>query len=269
MQKQTTVIKGLISLTLLTFINSIHAQESVSSYEQSVINQTASAKSAQTGNDLVGIPANYDMEALTKALDKRGWDIQRKADGSLILIPKTSPDKPSDKKTSTNDQWLQLQQEFQNAGWSAELDADGAINLTPPAPAPASKPEATSQIQSSENLSFKDMQEKLKASGWGVSTNSDGSVLLYPPKKAATKKLRSCPGIKPVVKVSLPVDNWQEAHDIAQGWLSNESIPNSTVGKIRKIFNVYIISIVSDSAPFSLMHQIAVNNSNGTVIILN
>ncbi len=279
MQKQTIFFHILLSALLLSSMNCISAQESVSNYEQSLINKTEPVTQIRPENSLSGISAKFDMEALTNELKARGWRIEHKTDGSLILIPHQSSDivsgNQSDKNTSINEQWQQLQQKFQNAGWTAELDADGAMLLTPPHIASTTRPEEINPaIKSNDDRSFRDMQQKLKASGWHISNHSDGSVILYPPelypeKKTIAKKLLPCPGIKPIVAVLLPVDSWQEAHDIARGWLKNESLADSTVGKIRKIFNVYIISIVSDKAPFTLLHQIAIKNTNGSVIVLN
>ncbi|NOQ80621.1 MAG: hypothetical protein GQ546_14630, partial [Gammaproteobacteria bacterium] len=71
------------------------------------------------------------------------------------------------------------------------------------------------------------------------------------------------------VNIDLPVNTWQEAHDIAQGWLQDNSIGNAAVGKIRKIINVYIISIVTNKSPHTLMHQVAIRSNDGAVLLLN
>ncbi len=282
MQKQTIRLQGLLSASLLSVICNTYAQESVSSFEQSLINKSDPVKQAQLENGLAGTQADFDMEALAHELKIRGWDIQNKTDGSLILAPRKASensseifsDKKADKNTTANVQWQQLQQKLKDAGWTAVLDTDGSMHLTPPDTAPSTKSELPSQtIKSTADTHLKDTlkktQKKLQESGWNVTNNLDGSIFLYPPQNPAAKKLHICQGIKPSVEVSLPVDSWQEAYDIARGWLENESILNSTVGKIRKIFNVYIISIVSDKSPYTLMHQIAIKNNNGAVILLN
>lgn len=281
MQKQTKPLPGLLSAPLFIIIMSnTYAMESVSSYEQSLDAENMPLKLIQAENIYAEKSEVIDMQTLKNELKTRGWDIQQNTSGSLILLPQ----KPSTSKAGTaksiNNQWQQLQKKFQNAGWSATLDDDGALQLTPPkSTSVVTQPEASPPVKSIEDKSFKDMQRKLKESGWNVTSNSDGSMLLYPPQSYLTSEVisktpYSCPGIKPTINVSLPVDSWQKAHDIAQGWLAKESIINKTlshsiVGKIRKIFNVYIISIVSNKAPFALMHQIAIKNSNGAIIILN
>ncbi len=281
MFKQCRFLPGLLSASLLIYTSNVHAQESVSSFEQSINNNTNKpAGQSQPDNTPKMIPANYDMKELAEKLEKRGWDIQHKKDGSLILVPKTTPDNQT--HASTKSQWQQLQEKFQNSGWTATIDQDGSMHLTPPDKVITFKQEDNNQtgnnktqtLKNSSNLSFKKMQNKLQANGWVVRKNSDGSVLLYPPelsaqKKTALEKVISCPGIKISNKVPLPINSWQKAHDIAQSWLNHESISDMSVGKIRKIFNVYIISIVADKAPFNLKYQIAIKNSNGAVIVLN
>ncbi|MCW8932570.1 MAG: hypothetical protein OQL19_20345 [Gammaproteobacteria bacterium] len=277
MQKRTIRIKGLLSTSLFAFICNTYAQESVSSYEKSLINKNESTIQSQTlvqsKRKSAETPINFDMNALKDELQTRGWDTQPQTDGSLILLPQQTLDnkkiKKTDKNTSEKTQWQQLKQQLQNTGWSAFHDTDGSIHLTPPNSLHVKQSEEIIQKNSKAQNTFKDAQQKLRDNGWNVIENSDGSIFIYPPKNAASKKLYSCPGIQPTVSVPLPVDSWQEAHDIAQGWLHKESIPNSALGKIRKIFNVYIVSIVSDKAPYSLMHQIAIKKNNGAVIVLN
>ncbi|GEM_PF-2170993 len=274
MKKTTIVIQGLLSVSLFSLIRCAQAQESVSSFEQSIINHD---KVIQASNDSAEIRTHLTMEALSGELKARGWEIQQQTDGSIImkrhLSSVNTASSQSEKNISVNTRWQQLKQKFQKAGWSAELDNDGAMHLTPPGPTPMSMPQLETTSHN-EDQRFKSMQKQLEKYGWNVTNNADGSMLLYPPeinisKKETAKKLNPCPGEKFEVDVLLPVDSWQEAHDIAHEWLKKESIAESMVGKIRKIFNVYIISIVSAQVPYKLMHQIAIKNTNGAVIILN
>ncbi|MCU7834566.1 MAG: hypothetical protein KZQ83_04850 [gamma proteobacterium symbiont of Taylorina sp.] len=279
MYKQIILLQGLLSASLFTFISHTHAQESVSSFEQSLAKKNETIKSTQAETKPGKLSSHYNLHELAKELKTRGWDTQNEADGSLILTPIKSSDNLSHKKEETNastsSQWQQLQQKLQQAGWSVSNDSDGAMRLTPPSTYAAAKAEENSNtVNNNAQNSFMDMQQKLKASGWDITNNSDGSILLYPPestpqKKVAADRLQICPGTRQAVEITLPVDSWQEAHNIANEWLKNTSIPYSAVGKIRRINKVYIISIVADKAPYALMHQIAIRNSNGAVIVLN
>jgi hypothetical protein len=67
----------------------------------------------------------------------------------------------------------------------------------------------------------------------------------------------------------LPIDDWAEANSIANAWLKSADNKTLAIGKIRKILRVYLVSIVTNEAPFVLQHQIAIRQSDGHVIVLN
>lgn len=233
--KPVTILRVLLTASLSILIGSVSAEDSLSSFEQD--------------------------------LKDTGWSVQREADGSLILEAKDLKGSTQENSTKTEDQWPQLQNKLQAAGWLVEREADGSLRLAPPATDTLAKPEVvTEATETDEDDSFQSMQQKLKDAGWGVSNSPDGSVLLYPPDRS---KPEACPGIALTANVTLPVDSWKEAHDIAQGWLNEQSPFNAAVGKIRKILGVYLVSIVSDTAPFSLIQQVAIRSHDGALIILN
>lgn len=236
MQKKTvTLLKALLAASLSIFVSSVFAEDSLPSFEQ--------------------------------ALKDTGWSVQREADGSLILEPKELTGSTQGNSTVTEDQWPQLKDKLQAAGWLVEREADGSLRLAPPASGASAEPEVIPQAaETNEENSFQSMQQKLKDAGWDVSNSPDGSILLYPPKRS---KPQACPGIALTLDIMLPVDSWKEAHDIAQGWLNEQSPFNAAVGKIRKILDIYLVSIVSDTAPFSLIQQVAIHSSDGTLIVLN
>jgi len=216
---------------------------------------------------LGSVSAEDSLSSFEQALKDTGWSVQREADGSLILESKEDPGSTQENITSTEDQWPQLQDKLQAAGWLVEREADGSLRLAPPATDTSAKPEAIEETpETDEGDSFQSMQQKLKDAGWGVSNSPDGSVLLYPPDRS---KPEACPGIALTANVTLPVDSWKEAHDIAQGWLNEQSPFNAAVGKIRKILGVYLVSIVSDAEPFSLIQQVAIRSHDGALIVLN
>lgn len=236
--KPVTLLRVLLAASLSILLGSVSAEDSLSSFEQ--------------------------------ALKDTGWSVQREADGSLILESQAIAGSTDGNNTSTEDQWPQLQNKLQAAGWFVEREADGSLRLAPPetSPASAAEPEVITQAAETDEgaSSFQDMQQKLKDAGWGVSNSSDGSIILYPPDGS---KPQACPGIAPTVDVTLPVDSWKKAYHIAQGWLSEQPPFNATVGKIRKVLNIYVVSIVSSTTPFNLIQQVAIRNSDGALIILN
>ncbi len=213
------------------------------------------------------VAAQDSLSSFERALKETGWSVRHSEDGSLILESRVSSDSVSENNTSGEDQWPQLQSKLQAAGWFVEREADGSLRLAPPEAETLPEPKAAPPVtETDEEDSFQSMQQKLRDAGWGVANSSDGSILLYPPDRI---KPQACPGIAPTVDVMLPVDTWKEAHDIAQGWLNEQSPFNAAVGKIRKILGIYLVSIVSDTTPFSLIQQVAIRSSDGALIVLN
>jgi len=219
--------------------------------------------------------AQDSLASLEQALKETGWSVQQNAEGSLILSFQESSDPAQNGSASATDHWPQLQSKLQDAGWQVEREADGSLRLTPPETEVATKENTVTQDtvthtkKTDEKKSFQDIQQDLRDTGWGVTNSPDGSILLYPPDKPDLEKPQPCPGTALTLNIALPVDNWGEAHDIAQDWLSNQSPFNAAVGKIRKILDIYLVSIVADAAPFNLIQQIAIRSSDGTVIVLN
>ncbi len=200
--------------------------------------------------------AQSSLSGFEQALKDAGWSVQRDDAGNLILIPREAS-----ANTAPQDQWQRMQSELRAAGWNVERTADGSLILIPPAQAALSSPEAVDPML--------DIKQKLEETGWVVSSSADGSMLLYPPGKTVSGKPLPVAGIPPQVQITLPVNNWQEANDIAQSWLKSQADFGASVGKIRKLFRVYVVSIVSNNKPHHLLQQIAIRSSDGSVIVLN
>ena len=207
--------------------------------------------------------AQQPLSELEQALKDTGWSVQQEQDGSLILKSGASAKNSIKKKNVTKDNWSKMQRELQAAGWTVNREADGTLVLFPQATA---SPETVPQIKPMIDA---DMQQKLREAGWSITKKSGGSVLLYPPEKSSTTQPLASPGIPPSVALSLPVDNWQEAYDISQSWLDRQPPYRAAVGKIRKVLRIYVVSIVSEKAPYTLLQQIAIRSSDGAVIVLN
>ena len=242
----------LLATTLAVFWGSINAQVTVSSFEKTLETPQTDASTDQ----------KLDTADLTRKLEAAGWHVLEEENGNLIVTRKAGDKNDA---ASGAKQWQDIEQQLQETGWTTRRDADGSLILIPPAiPAPEAPAAKTGQTGS-----FEDMQQKLRDAGWEVTNTADGSILLYPPASKVTNKPRACPGLPQTAGVSLPVDSWQKAHSIATDWLNHQSGYNATVGKIRKILNVYIVSIVADRTPHTLIQQIAIRNSDGAVIVLN
>ena len=215
------------------------------------------------------------LASLEQALKETGWSVQQNAEGSLILSFQESSDPAQNGSASATDQWPQLQSKVQDAGWQVEREADGSLRLTPPETEVATKENTVTQDtvthtkETDEKGSFQGIQQDLRDAGWGITNSPDAASCFTRPTSLIWKNPEPCPGAALTLDIALPVDNWGEAHDIAQAWLGNQSPFNATVGKIRKILDIYLVSIVADAAPFNLIQQIAIRSSDGTVIVLN
>lgn len=264
-------LQSLIIISLSSYIFNANALDTVSSYESSLTQNAQSTSEVNSGNLN---QANYNMDQLADELENRGWIITKENDGTLLLNPKVSSKNNTTNETSDVDQWQQVQQKFNKAGWTVKRDPDGSLRLIPQQKqaAEAITKKATKGIKTpaqSKNNSFLEMQTQLREKGWDITNNSDGSILLYPPEQTSATLPKPCYGSATTIDIDLPVNTWQEAHDVAQGWLHNNSINDASVGKIRKIINIYIISIVANTTPHTLKYQIAIRSHDGAVILLN
>ena len=218
---------------------------------------------------------------LKQAFRKAGWDAQRSPDGSLILrhgsAAKAAAEaaKKPQAKSAENDMWERLR----GMGWRVETDADGATLLYPPSKKKASATAKAAAARGSARTADKSLDELLEERGWRVERSSDGSLILYPqaeesaPEQPAKAAIEPAEGFVPstteVAKIDMPVDKWSEARRIAEAWLKVFGNDELHVGKIRKVLRVYLVSIVESGPPHSLRHQIAINTSDGRVVVLN
>lgn len=214
------------------------------------------------------VAAEQSLSGLAEALKETGWSVQQEPDGSLILKPKVSAannieGSHIEGSRGAEDNWLTMQRELQAAGWKVSREADGTLVLFPPGMIEVKE---TRQIHPMLDVT---MKQQLKQAGWGILEESDGSLLLYPPAKSDSAQPLASPGVLPVIALSLPVDSWQEAHAISQSWLKQQPSYQATIGKIRKILRIYLVSIVSETSPHTLLQQIAIRSSDGAVIVLN
>lgn len=215
-----------------------------------------------------------DLQTLGNKLEAAGWKVQRKVDGTLELHPREA----TETTTLSNDpalspadeQWSQIQQKLKAAGWDASREADGSLVLIPPGESveTAASAEETAAPEKPD-YSMQSMQEKLRETGWQVTENSDGSVLFYPPKQQQNKKgtIQPASGHAPPADFKAPVNSWQQARTLTLHWLKQQS-GNYSVGKIREIYEVYLVSILTNSRSNRLKHQIAIRRSDGHIIVL-
>ncbi|MES9958566.1 MAG: hypothetical protein ABW086_16095 [Sedimenticola sp.] len=59
------------------------------------------------------------------------------------------------------------------------------------------------------------------------------------------------------------IDSWSKAHTIASAWLKLSNLSGQSVGRIRKINRIYVISIVDEQPPHNLQNQLIIRATDG------
>lgn len=238
------------------------------------------------------------------ALQAAGWNVEVLVDGSLQLtpgaasvemtdgtdataVPGSHPDAEPGRVAETAG-W----QALRRFGWRVDTDADGATLLFPPSPAPLQRSDVPSeppptprarQDQSDAPQASRDARDALAQDlnvllaerGWRSERDADGALLLYPLLPVDTDTPTTTPdaGFFPAAvtegQIQLPVDRWREAHIVATSWLDALGDDTLQLGRLRRVFRVYVVSIVERGHPFALRHQISVGVDDGRVIVLN
>lgn len=222
-----------------------------------------------------------DLETLKKRLQKRGWRVEQDADKSLLLYPLEGENgeavQSMQAPAADSGRMDELQRLLTNSGWRTRKTDEGDLLLYPTPASVQSAPPTTATdlyVKPSELWRVRDI---LKNAGWRLEKESDGSILLFP---VATEKSgyakhrkRYVPGIVVSTlfnrEIELPVDSMEEVIRISNSWLADQQTKGLTVGKIRKVNWIYLVSIVEDSEPYRLSNQLAIRESDGTVIPLH
>lgn len=227
------------------------------------------------------------MEALRQHLESSGWKVRMNSDGSLgFYMPEQSLQSESKERESTaySTQELEaIEKHLESLGWAVSRETDGTLNFhmqnsaSQESPKRGGEKEQATQSQSAEVAKGLD-KLLLKNPYWRAERAIDGSLLLYPDKvksddisKTAEQSTQAniCMGVSVMGAFELPIDEWSEANSIARAWIESIEEKGLTVGKIRKILRVYLISIVRDTKPYALQHQIAIRQLDGRVVVLN
>ncbi len=242
----------------LVFGSSLYAQTTVSDYERSLTEEAPPSGLEKT--------KNLDLDQLSQRLQAAGWRVDRDAQGNLVARRREQ----TASHKSDSSAWADVEQQLQQTGWTTRRDADGSLILAPPATQNDAVVE-TDEASGDSMGSFDQIQDKLRAAGWKVNKTADGNLLLYPPDrvKSTDSKPLACAGTPLPADIELPVDSWAKANAIAHAWLLQQTGFNAAVGKIRKVLNVHIVSIVADRPPYKLIQQIAIRKNDGAVIVLN
>ncbi|MES9843737.1 MAG: hypothetical protein ABW162_07140 [Candidatus Sedimenticola sp. PURPLELP] len=215
-------------------------------------------------------------DSLRDSLKETGWSEYQSEDGSVIYrrpeaesVPDTTPDVTDEQERR------RLGEALKQRGWEASWQVDGSLVIKP------AKGENTSEaIDKPVSLQSRAYQipDLPGFEYWRIEKGEDGSMMFHPLVKTRIDK--SSGDYKPAsgecviylpstVRVQLPVDEWAEAKELAQAWLDMSGRTGMQVGRIRKVLRVYMVSLVGDSAPYRLKHQLAIRASDGGAILLD
>jgi hypothetical protein len=223
-------------------------------------------------------PAEVDSgltESLRQALEAQGWQAEQAQDGSVIYRQPVAPHKEDPAQPARKIlQGEALQGSLKERGWQLEWNPSGSLILRPQGQigttAERTKPPAVGKP-------LDRLPDMPGFEYWRIEKQTDGSWTFQPLTQApaasvstnGTTTLGRCEGIQ--VKhaaVSLPVNTWGEAQTLAQAWLRDAGMQGLLLGKIRRVLGIYLISLVADSTPHALKHQLAIRASDGRVILL-
>ncbi|MCG7872616.1 MAG: hypothetical protein N0C81_06820 [Candidatus Thiodiazotropha lotti] len=228
-------------------------------------------------------PAKNLSESLRESLQQQGWQEYTAADGSVIYHqPKKeiTTDIPSGNRETA--EIRKFGEALQNHGWQVEWDSDNTLTLIPATTtSPSAKsPDPTPQISTAPSEA---MRSNLPSdlSGfkyWNIERDQRGALLFHPVDISALKEqTEAATNIQQtecridqfqLASGSLPVDQWSEAQDVAKQWLNTVGATGLQVGRIRKINRIYLVSIVGESAPYPLKHQLAIRASDASVVLI-
>jgi hypothetical protein len=215
-------------------------------------------------------------EGLQKSLAKQGWQAYQAEDGSLIYRQPVAAANAGLQQNDTQEaDWARFNEALESRGWRAEWGSKGVLTLKPVVDQDSEAPASASvQVQAQSEI----IPELPGFEYWRIVKSQDGSTLFYPlttthadvSPAVDLPGSRCCESGRAVSqRVSLPVDEWAEAKEQAENWLISSGLQGMQVGRIRKVLRVYLVSLVSESPPHVLTHQLAIRASDGCVFVVD
>ncbi len=214
-------------------------------------------------------------DSLRQALEAQGWQAEQTQDGSLIYrqIPEQGSQGRQQPVTTTL-AGEDLGETLQQRGWQMEWSPGGSLILKPQSQAVQ---QSAAVEPKTEAKSAEELPDLPGFDYWRIEKQPDGSLHFHPltgdagavQPSAQAITLGRCDGVQiQDVAIQLPVNEWGQAKALAQGWVDNAALEGLLVGRIRRVLGVYLVSLVADTAPHHLKHQIVIRASDGRVILL-
>ena len=164
-----------------------------------------------------------------------------------------------------------LEAALKRHGWRVEYDSEGSLLLFPPVPDPVSEPVDPPPAEVGETIDATDLDALQAAAaerGWGHRREADGSLVLVPPGHSPEPAdAPSCQigmvRVSGAQEVSLPVDTADKAGRLAEFWLRESGADSLSIGRIRQVNRLFLVSVVEDEQPFFLHTQLVVRADDG------
>jgi len=223
--------------------------------------QPLQVKAADTGR----IPAT-DLGSLQQALKEKGWQVSQDQKGDLLVYPSgaASVAESTADVEQDADRLDDLRALLSASGWKVDKRAQGDLILYPASPVVTATPkEEVLRIEQTDVVGIK---KALNNAGWRAEQRNDGSLILYPRSDSSPPPVAEQRDPVSTGKVKLPVDSWKEARLIARHWVSEQTDRGLSLGKIRKVNWIYLVSIVEKSPPYRLKNQLAIRSKDGSVV---
>ena len=197
-----------------------------------------------------------DLDGLQRAFAARGWRVQRSPEGDLLVFP---------------------------------VDRAGGESMSPMAPAldpepgpseavdEPSTPSATREIGIAPEMIDATDLDVLQAAaaerGWVHRRETDGSLVLLPPGVSPEPgDAGSCQigmvRVSGAEEVPLPVDTADKASRLAEFWLRERGASSLSIGRIRQVNRLFLVSVVEHEEPFFLHTQLVVRIDDGCLMAI-
>lgn len=224
-----------------------------------------------------GLADTQLSDSLQQSLKAQGWLESNADDGSVIYSQSTSRPKPVVETASVTQDRKKLGETLHQRGWQADWNEDGSLVLKPRPQIAASSSGSKEKVQSTKALSLPDLS---KFEYWRVTKGEDGTMSFHPVPdiEMTNSQSRSSPPAKQqqceeqnTETVLLPVDQWEEVYEIAQGWLNKSGMSGLMVGParpLRRSERFYLVNFVSEFPPYAVQFQIAIRASDGRIILM-
>ncbi len=186
----------------------------------------------ETGTPGEWVPMT-DLDGLQRALQMRGWRVERK-DGDLLVYPAAASTAPTEAKEQ-----------------------------------PASVTAAPVEIDARD---LDTLQAVAAQRGWGQRREADGGLVLYPLVAEASAGTAGCQSgmvrVTGIADGELPIDSWTKARAVAQRWVVQHDASRSAIGKIRQVNDLYLVSLTEPEAPHRLRSQLVIRAADGCAIAI-